>query len=51
MRNNTIKTTMITASRIKMIVVKSRDSWMMPSGSTIAKRQTNEVKFEIYLFS
>ena len=49
MRNTTIKTTsMITASRIKMIVVKSGDSRMMPSGTTAAKGKTNEVLFETY---
>ena len=49
MRNNTIKTTsMITASRIKMIVVKSGDLCKMPSGSTPAKGKTNKVKFETY---
>ena len=39
---------MITATRIKMIAVKSGDSWMMPSGTTAAKGKTNEVKFETY---
>ena len=49
MRKDTIKTTsMITATRIKMIAVKSGDSCMMPSGTTAAKGKTNEVKFETY---
>ena len=39
MRKNTIKTTsIITASRIKMIMVISGDSSAMPSGSTAGKR-------------
>ena len=39
MRKNTIKTTsMITASRIKIIVLISGDSSAMPSGSTAGKR-------------
>ena len=39
MRKNTIKTTsMITANRIKMIVVISGDSSAIPSGSTAGKR-------------
>ena len=39
MRKNTIKTTsMITASRIKMIVVISGDSSAMPSGTAAGKR-------------
>lgn len=48
MRKDAIKTTsmMIKAPRIKKIVVRSGDSWMMPSGSTSAKGKTNEVKFE-----
>ena len=48
MKKDTIKTTsMITATRIKIIVVKSGDS-RMPSGTTAAKGKTNEVKFEAY---
>ena len=39
---------MITASRIKMIVVNLADSCKMPSGSTPAKGKTNKVKFETY---
>ena len=49
MKKDTIKTTsMITATRMKMIVVKSGDSPMMPSGTTADKGKTNEVKFETY---
>ena len=50
MRKDAIKTTsmMITAPRIKKIVVRSGDSWMMPSGTTATKVKTNEVKFETY---
>ena len=49
MKKDTIKTTsMITATRMKMVVVKSGDSRMMPSGTTADKGKTNEVKFETY---
>lgn len=39
---------MITASRIKMIVVISGDSSAMPSGSTPGKRETNEIELKSY---